>query len=75
MTSGHFGIQAEEARGPDQTIKRLGTARTAFVGRTLRGPVNTDDEKRLIGEIANRIAPSGNADNQLEVKITTSSNN
>ena len=40
VRSGHFGIQAEEAHGPDQTIKRLGTARTAFVGRTLRGPVN-----------------------------------
>src|ERR1700685_3671331 len=34
------GIQVEEERGPDQTIARLGTARTAFVGRTLRGPVN-----------------------------------
>jgi uncharacterized protein len=34
------GIQVEEERGPDQTIARLCTARTAFVGRTLRGPVN-----------------------------------
>jgi len=34
------GIQVEEERGPDQTIRRAGTARTAFVGRTLRGPVN-----------------------------------
>ena len=42
---------------------------------TLRGPVNTAEEKRLIGEIADRIARSGNVDNQLEVKLTTSSNN
>lgn len=34
------GIEVEEERGPDQAIVRLGTARTAFVGRTLRGPVN-----------------------------------
>ena len=33
-------IEVEEERGPDQTIARLVTARTAFVGRTLRGPVN-----------------------------------
>ncbi len=42
---------------------------------TLRGPVNTSEEKRLIGEIANRIASSANVDNQLEVKLATSSNN
>jgi hypothetical protein len=41
---------------------------------TLRGPVNTAEEKRLIGEIANRIAHAGNVDNQLEVKRTTSDN-
>jgi sporulation protein YlmC with PRC-barrel domain len=42
---------------------------------TLRGPVNSAEEKRLIGEIADRIAHSGNVDNQLEVRLTTSSNN
>jgi hypothetical protein len=42
---------------------------------TLRGPVNSEEEKRLIGEIADRIAQSGNVDNQLEVQITTTSNN
>jgi osmotically-inducible protein OsmY len=42
---------------------------------TLRGPVKTAKEKRLIGEIADRIARSGNVDNQLEVKFTASSNN
>ena len=40
MTPSSLGIQVEEERGPDQTIVRLSTARTAFVGRTLRGPVN-----------------------------------
>ena len=40
---------------------------------TLRGPVNTAEEKRLIGDIADRIARSENVDNQLEVKLTTSS--
>jgi sporulation protein YlmC with PRC-barrel domain len=42
---------------------------------TLRGPVNSAEEKRLIGEIANRIARSENVSNQLEVKLTTTSNN
>lgn len=42
---------------------------------TLRGPVNTAEEKRLIGEIAARNASAENVDNQLEVKVTTSSNN
>jgi hyperosmotically inducible periplasmic protein len=41
---------------------------------TLRGPVNAAGEKRLIGEIANRIAGAGNVDNQLEVKLTASNN-
>src|ERR1019366_2204506 len=40
MTPSNLEIQVEEERGPDQTIARLSTARTAFVGRTLRGPVN-----------------------------------
>jgi len=40
---------------------------------TLRGPVNSAEEKRIIGEIADRIAQSGNVDNQLEVKAGTTS--
>src|SRR3979490_2278147 len=40
MTPSKLGIEVEEERGPDQNITRLGTARTAFVGRTLRGPVD-----------------------------------
>ena len=41
---------------------------------SLRGPVNTAEEKRLIGEIADRIAHFENVDNQLEVNFTTSGN-
>jgi len=41
---------------------------------TLRGPVNSAEEKRLIGEIADRIAQVGNVDNQLDVQFVTSSN-
>ena len=37
---------------------------------TLRGPVNTAEEKRLIGEIADRSAHTGDVDNQLEVQPT-----
>ncbi len=40
MTPNSSSVQVEEERGPNQTIARLGTSRTAFVGRTLRGPVN-----------------------------------
>ncbi len=40
MTPRNLSVRVEEERGPDQAIRRLGTARTAFVGRTLRGPVN-----------------------------------
>jgi sporulation protein YlmC with PRC-barrel domain len=42
---------------------------------TLRGPVNTAEEKRRIGAIADKVAKSGNVDNQLEVNLVTGSNN
>jgi osmotically-inducible protein OsmY len=42
---------------------------------TLRGPVDTMQEKNHIGEIADRIARSENVDNQLEVKLTASNDN
>jgi hyperosmotically inducible protein len=42
---------------------------------TLRGPVNSPEEKRIIGDIANRIAQAANVSNQLEVKVTTTSTN
>ncbi|MGD0491873.1 MAG: hypothetical protein ABSC32_10015 [Steroidobacteraceae bacterium] len=40
MTQSTLGLRVQEEPGPDQAIARLGTARTAFVGRTLRGPVD-----------------------------------
>jgi hypothetical protein len=40
VTPSKEALQVAEERGPDQSISRLATARTAFVGRTLRGPVN-----------------------------------
>ena len=39
---------------------------------TLRGPVNTAEEKRVIAEIANRISQAVNVDNQLEVRANPS---
>ena len=41
---------------------------------TLRGPVNSEEEKRLIGEIANRTVNSEHADNQLEVRGVETTN-
>jgi uncharacterized protein len=40
VTPSSLGLHLEEERSPDPKIARLSTARTAFVGRTLRGPVN-----------------------------------
>jgi osmotically-inducible protein OsmY len=35
---------------------------------TLRGPVNTDEEKKKVARLAEGIAGSGKVDNQLEIK-------
>jgi hypothetical protein len=40
VTPSNLELQVAEERGPDHIISRTSTARTAFVGRTLRGPVN-----------------------------------
>ncbi len=40
MTPSNVDLKVEVERGPDRSIARLATARTAFVGRTLRGPVD-----------------------------------
>jgi uncharacterized protein len=40
VTPSNSSARVEEQLGPYQSIARLATARTAFVGRTLRGPVN-----------------------------------
>ena len=49
---------------------------TAINGRViLCGPVDSAGEKRLIGAIADRIAQTGNVDNQLEVQIALTRSN
>jgi osmotically-inducible protein OsmY len=42
---------------------------------TLRGPVKTEQEKQMIGDIASRIAQAANVDNQLEVKLVPTGRN
>jgi hyperosmotically inducible protein len=42
---------------------------------TLRGAVNSDSEKNSVGEIANRVAHSGNVDNQLAVAASAPGHN
>ena len=66
-------IRKEINAGKDMSVNAKNVKIITNQGRvTLRGPVNTAEEKRLIGEIANRIAQSENVDNQLDVKNTTS---
>lgn len=45
---------------------------TANGSVTLRGPVQSEQEKRLIGEIASRVARAGQVTNLLEVKSAAS---
>jgi uncharacterized protein len=40
VTPSTLGLPLQEERAPDRSIHRLASARTAFLGRTLRGPVN-----------------------------------
>jgi sporulation protein YlmC with PRC-barrel domain len=42
---------------------------------TLRGMVNSDEEKHNVGEIANQVAHSGNVNNQLAVAASTPGHN
>jgi hyperosmotically inducible protein len=66
-------IRKEIIAGRDMSVNAKNVKIITNKGKvTLRGPVNTDEEKRLIGEIANRIARSENVDNQLEVKASAS---
>jgi osmotically-inducible protein OsmY len=61
--------------GKDMSVSAKNVKIITNNGRvTLRGPVKSEEEKRLIGEIANRIARSQNVDNQLEVTLKTSRN-
>jgi sporulation protein YlmC with PRC-barrel domain len=41
---------------------------------TLRGPVNNEDEKRQIADIAAKVASSANVDNQIQVENTSTTN-
>lgn len=64
------GIDAEKGISASARNVKVATNKGQV---TLRGPVTTAEEKRIIGEIASRVAPSQNVDNQLEVKDTASS--
>ncbi len=56
------------AAGKDMSVNARNVKIITNKGQvTLRGPVNTAEEKRLIGVIANDIAQVENVDNQLEV--------
>jgi sporulation protein YlmC with PRC-barrel domain len=69
-------IRKEIIAGKSMSVNARNIKIITIDGRvTLRGPVNNAEEKRLIGEIADRIAHSGNVDNFLEVTLTTSSSN
>ena len=64
-------IRKEIIAAKDMSVSARNVKIITANGRvTLRGPVKTDDEKRLIGEIAARVAQPENVDNQLEVKLT-----
>lgn len=65
-------IRKEIMASKDMSVNARNVKIITVDGRvTLRGPVKTSEEKRAIGDIADRIATSGNVDNQLEVKTTT----
>jgi hyperosmotically inducible periplasmic protein len=68
-------IRKEIIAGKNMSVNARNVKIITIDGRvTLRGPVNTAEEKRLIGEIANRSVHSDQVDNQLEVKATRSGN-
>jgi hypothetical protein len=46
----NLGLQVHEERSPDRSFACLNSARTAFVGRTLRGPPNAPTLVRNFGE-------------------------
>jgi hypothetical protein len=68
-------IRKEITAGKDMSINAQNVKIITIDGRvTLRGPVNTAEEKRIIGEIADRVASGGKVDNQLEVQPTNTNN-
>lgn len=68
-------IRQEIMAGKDMSVNAHNVKIITRNGRvTLRGPVNSESEKQRVGDIAEKIARAENVDNQLEVKLTTSSN-
>lgn len=68
-------IRKEIIAGENMSVNAQNVKIITNAGKvTLRGPVKNAEEKRLIGEIANRIARAENVVNQLEVQIKTTSN-
>ena len=56
--------------GKDMSVNARNVKIITHQGRvTLRGPVNSAEEKRLIGEIAGGLVPAEQVDNQLEVNV------
>lgn len=65
-------IRKEIIAGDNMSVNARNVKIITLNGRvTLRGPVNSVEEKRLIGEISNRIARLENVDNQLEVTLVS----
>lgn len=65
-------IRKEIIAAKDMSINAQNVKIITNAGKVaLRGPVNTAEEKRLIGEIAGRHAQPENIDNQLEVNVAT----
>ena len=63
-------IRKDILAGKDMSVNARNVKIITNQGRvTLRGPVASAEEKRLIGDIANRIASSENVDNQIEVAL------
>ncbi len=66
-------IRKEIIAGKDMSVNAQNVKIITNTGKvTLRGPVNSAEEKRLIGEIADRVAHAENVTNQLEVKSDSS---
>ncbi len=62
-------IRKEIIAGKNMSVNARNVKIITIDGRvTLRGPVNSAEEKRLIGDIAERSVHSDQVDNQLEVK-------
>jgi hyperosmotically inducible protein len=68
-------IRKEIIADKDMSVNAKNVKIITIDGRvTLRGPVNTVEEKRLIGDIADRIAGTDKVANQLQVKLTAVNN-